>query len=164
MTADDYNQLVDNHADGLFRFMLKKAEDHQLAQDLVQESFEKVWLKKDEVEAAKAKSYLFSTAFHAFIDHTRRAKKFVDKSVKKETTLEHTTSRAVNPDLKSVLEEALSRLPDIQKTVVLLRDYEGYNYQEIARVTDLTESQVKVYIFRARKALKKYLVSVDLII
>jgi RNA polymerase sigma-70 factor (ECF subfamily) len=48
--------------------------------------------------------------------------------------------------------------------VILLRDYEGYSYQEIGGITGLSESQVKVYIFRARKALKAYLVRMDNVI
>ena len=44
---------------------------------------------------------------------------------------------------------------------MLLRDYEGYSYQEIAEIAGLSESQVKVYIFRARTALKKELKSID---
>ena len=52
----------------------------------------------------------------------------------------------------------------MQKSVVLLRDYEGYNYAEIAEITGLSESQVKVYIFRARKALKEYIKRLELVI
>jgi len=66
--------------------------------------------------------------------------------------------------VQQVLNEALEKLPAIQKTVLLLRDYEGYNYAEIAEITDLTESQVKVYIFRARKGLKEYIKRLDLVI
>ena len=49
----------------------------------------------------------------------------------------------------------------MQKTVVLLRDYEGYSYEEIGNITGLSESQVKVYIFRARSTLKSYLVRTE---
>jgi RNA polymerase sigma-70 factor (ECF subfamily) len=64
-------------------------------------------------------------------------------------------------DLKEILDEALNRLPGLQKSLILLRDYEGYNYEEIGKITGLNESQVKVYIFRARTALKNYLVSIE---
>ena len=64
-------------------------------------------------------------------------------------------------DLKEILDEALQRLPELQKSLVLLRDYEGYSYDEIGRITGLNESQVKVYIFRARTTLKNYLVSIE---
>jgi RNA polymerase sigma-70 factor (ECF subfamily) len=67
-------------------------------------------------------------------------------------------------DLKGVIDEAVSRLPEIQRTVVLLRDYEGYAYDEIGEITGLNESQVKVYIFRARSAMKQYISSLDLVI
>jgi DNA-directed RNA polymerase specialized sigma24 family protein len=46
----------------------------------------------------------------------------------------------------------------------MLRDYEGYSYEEIASITGLTESQVKVYIFRGRLFLKKYLGSIEAVI
>ena len=69
-----------------------------------------------------------------------------------------------NFDLKEVLEEALNTLPEKQKAVILLRDYEGYSYDEIAEITELSASQVKVYIFRARKALQAYIKRLDLVI
>jgi len=55
-------------------------------------------------------------------------------------------------------------LPEIQRSVVLLRDYEGYSYNEIAEITGLSESQVKVYIFRARTFLKNYIGSLEIVI
>ena len=57
--------------------------------------------------------------------------------------------------VNEILHKAVMRLNETQRTVVLLRDYEGYSYQEIAEITNLSETQVKVYIFRARKFLKE---------
>lgn len=54
-------------------------------------------------------------------------------------------------DLKEQLDKALDNLAQIQKTVIMLRDYEDYSYEEIGQITGLSESQVKVYIYRARK-------------
>ena len=70
----------------------------------------------------------------------------------------------VEPDLSEILSEALSKLPEIQRSVILLRDYEGYSYKEIAEVTKLSESAVKVYIYRARLFLKNYLVKIEAVI
>jgi RNA polymerase sigma-70 factor (ECF subfamily) len=67
-------------------------------------------------------------------------------------------------DLKEVLDLALSRLSEIQRTVVLLRDYEGYSYEEIGEITGLNEAQVKVYIYRARLTLKQYLISTETVL
>jgi len=63
-----------------------------------------------------------------------------------------------------VLTEALDKLPEIQRSVLLLRDYEGYNYAEIAEITGLNESQVKVYIFRARQTMKDYIKKLELVV
>jgi RNA polymerase sigma-70 factor (ECF subfamily) len=72
----------------------------------------------------------------------------------------------VNPsfDLHEILNRGLSELSEIQRNVVLLRDYEGYSYQEIGEMTDLSEQQVKVYIFRARKFLKEYIGTIEAVI
>lgn len=161
MTVVDYNQAVDSYADNLYRFLLKKTNDTYLAKDLVQECFEKVWLKHREIEFDKVKSYMFSVAFHLFIDHTRRSKKWGEYNEKQEAQKSHNTSYT---GLNDVIDEALKKLPDVQKTVLLLRDYEGYDYAEIGEITNLSESQVKVYIFRARKAMKDYLVSLDVVL
>jgi RNA polymerase sigma-70 factor (ECF subfamily) len=67
-------------------------------------------------------------------------------------------------DIKEILNQGLEQLPEIQKTVLLLRDYEGYDYLEIGEITQLTESQVKVYIFRARTFLKNYIGKVEAVI
>ena len=71
MTISEYNHAVDQHADGIYRFALKHLRDADLAKDVVQESFARLWVKVVEVDAAKAKSYLFTTAHHAMVDEVR---------------------------------------------------------------------------------------------
>jgi RNA polymerase sigma-70 factor (ECF subfamily) len=61
------------------------------------------------------------------------------------------------PDLRKVLDDALATLSEVQRSVVLLRDLEGYSYEEIAELTRLNITQVKVYIYRGRTALKEYI-------
>jgi len=161
MTVDDYNNCVDAHADGLYRFMLKHVRDVEQARDLVQEAFAKMWLKVEEISAAKAKSYLFSTGYHTMIDQIRRDKKKGNYNEVEAQKLSHSQQYS---DLNEILHEALETLPEKQKSVILLRDYEGYSYQEIGEITSMSESQVKVYIFRARKALKNYIGSIEAVI
>ena len=67
-------------------------------------------------------------------------------------------------NLKKVLEEALSRLSETQRSLVLLKDYEGYSYEEIGQIMNLNASQVKVYLHRARVQLKEYLVKMENVI
>lgn len=161
MTVKEYNSSVDLFSDNIFRFAMKHLKNEMLAKDVVQDTFTKVWLKHENVEFEKAKSYLFTTAYHCIIDSIKKENKSGDIENVKETGF---NAKQQNFDLQETLDEALSKLPEIQKSVVLLRDYEGYSYEEIAQITNLNESQVKVYIFRARKALQEYLKSIELII
>ena len=161
MTTVEYNQCVDQYADGVFRFILKNIKNKEAARDIVQDAFTKMWEKHESVEGKKAKSYLFTVAYHTMIDFIRRDKKFRGNDVE----MEH--QKATNyqySDLQEVLNEALEILPKIQKSVLLLRDYEGYSYKEIGSIVGLNDSQVKVYIYRARVALKKYIGSLKMVI
>lgn len=161
MTAEQYNESVELYADGLYRFILKSIKDSDKAKDIIQDSFEKLWMRIEEVNHEKVKSYLFSTAYHTMIDLIRREKRLTTMD-----GLNHESYSDVQqtPDLQQVLHDAVNRLPDIQRTVVLLRDYEGYSYEEIGEITGLNESQVKVYIFRARTFLKNYIGSLEKVI
>lgn len=161
MTVSEFNNCVDQYADNLYRFILKHIKDEDIAKDIVQDTYEKVWRKVNDIESTNAKSYLFTAAHHTLVDYTRRAKKQGDYTEKVEQSLKHEKQYT---DVKKVLNEALDKLPEIQKTVILLRDYEGYDYAEIGKITDLSESQVKVYIFRARTFLKNYIGKLEVVI
>jgi RNA polymerase sigma factor (sigma-70 family) len=149
------------YADGIYRFALKTIKDQEKAKDIVQDSYEKLWVKHTDVSYGKVKSYLFTTAYHTSIDIIRKDSK--SSSYESTPIPEISTSEQYN-DISEVLNKAVELLPDIQKSVLLLRDYEGYSYEEIGEITGLSESQVKVYIFRARLFLKNYLVSIENVI
>lgn len=161
MTSKEYNLAVDEFSDNIYRFALKHLKNEMSAKDIVQETFTKVWMKHEEVAFEKVKSYLFTTAYHALVDWVKKEGRNGDFE-----KVEHTASTefSISFDLQKVLNDALDKLPEVQKTVVLLRDYEGYNYAEIAEITNLNESQVKVYIFRARQTLKEYIKRTELVV
>ncbi len=160
MTSREYNISIDQYSDSIFRFAIKHLKNEMSAKDIVQDTFTKVWEKHEEVSFEKVKSYLFTTAYHAIIDWVKKERRMGDEpnhEVHQENTF-------ASFDLQSILHVALDRLPEIQKSVVLLRDYEGYSYDEIAEICKLTSAQVKVYIFRARQTLKAYLKSTEIIV
>lgn len=158
MNVQEYNHCVDEFSDNIYRFLLKNIKDKDKAKDIVQDTFEKLWINVDNVNYSKAKSYLFTTAYHAMIDMIRREKKSVMYEPENHDFQTHTSEYL---GLKDILNEALSKLSEIQRSVLLLRDYEGYPYEEIGEITNLTESQVKVYIYRARMFVKQYIGSLE---
>ncbi|RYY41732.1 MAG: RNA polymerase sigma factor [Chitinophagaceae bacterium] len=161
MTEREYNECVTLHADAVYRFIVKNLRHEEDARDVVQTAFEKLWRARTEVDPEKSKSFLFTIAYNAMIDHLRKVKRIYLKE-------------EFNPDLKvinrpvhnakAVLEEALSRLSETQRSLVMLKDYEGYSYEEIGQILNLNSSQVKVYLHRARLQLKQYLVKVENVI
>jgi RNA polymerase sigma-70 factor (ECF subfamily) len=155
MTEKEYNECVTNYADNVYRFILKSLRHEEDARDVVQTAYEKLWRGRNEVAAGKSKSYLFTVAYHQMIDHLRKSKRTVLRAeLREEAKIE---DKGVH-NMKKILEVALSRLTERQRSLVLLKDYEGYSYDEIGQITGLNESQVKVYLHRARLQLKNYLV------
>ncbi|MGF7138037.1 RNA polymerase sigma factor [Roseimarinus sediminis] len=158
MTTKEYNLIVEQYADGLFRFVLKNIRDHERANDLVQDSFEKLWRNCRDVTFSKAKSYLFSIAHNTMVDMIRKEKRMIVTDTSEMPENSHSRHYS---DLKEVLDEGLKKLPEVQRSVLLLRDYEGYSYEEIGDMCQLSESQVKVYIYRARVFLKNYIGQIE---
>ena len=157
MTEKEYNQCVSQYADNVYRFIVKNLRHEEDARDIVQTAFEKLWRNREAVEAEKSKSYLFTVAYNQMIDHIRKVKRIHLKDEFSENS--RVQNPSTNSNLKKTLMEALNRLNETQKSLVMLKDYEGYSYEEIGRIMGLNESQVKVYLHRARLLLREYLVS-----
>ena len=156
MTEKEYNQCVNNYADNVYRFIVKNLRHEEDARDIVQTAFEKLWRNREAVEEGKSKSYLFTVAYNQMIDHIRKNKRI---QLKDEFAEDGRAQHQTNSNLKKALMEALNRLNETQKSLVMLKDYEGYSYEEIGKIMGLNESQVKVYLHRARLTLRNYLVS-----
>jgi RNA polymerase sigma-70 factor (ECF subfamily) len=161
MTEKEYNQCVNQFADNVFRFIFKNLGHEEDAKDVVQTAYEKLWINREQVDNTRCKSYLFTVAYHQMIDHIRKNKRITlreDFGSSGGITFQHHNSA------KQILEKALQKLNDTQRSLVLLKDYEGYSYEEIGKITALSESQVKVYLHRARIQLKNYLVNAENVI
>jgi len=161
MTEKEYNECVNQYADNVFRFIVKNLKHEEDARDVVQTAFEKLWRNRAEVDNSKCKSYLFTVAYNQMIDHLRKVKRvYLKEEFREESRI---SDRPAN-NAKAVLQEALARLSETQRSLVMLKDYEGYSYDEIGRIMNLSESQVKVYLHRARLQLKEYIVKVENVI
>jgi len=161
MTAEEFNISVDKYSDNIYRFILKNINNEDKAKDIIQDTFEKLWIKHKSVSFNKVKSYLFTAAYHTMIDNIRKNKRLTgfDSENMPEIVYENEYT-----DIQEILHRLINKLPDMQRSVLLLRDYEGYSYQEIEEITGLNESQVKVYIYRARVFLKNYIKNIETIL
>lgn len=158
MTAKNYNDCVTSYADNVYRFIYKNLGHEEDAKDIIQQSFEKLWIHREEVEEEKAKSYLFTVAYRCMIDHIRKSKRMVFG----QEMAESNSATEQNPfATKRILEESLATLNEQQRVLVMLKDYEGYSYEEIGTITGLNPSQVKVYLHRARLSMRNYIVKYE---
>lgn len=131
---------------------LRNTED---AEDILQDVFEKLWLNRKKVEVEKAKSWMFTTAHNAMLNLINKKSRV---QLPGDENLPESSKKDVNKfESNQVVDRAVNILPPIQKSIILLRDLEGYTYEEIGDMLSLSSSQVKVYLFRARNKIKKQL-------
>ncbi len=161
MTVKEYNRAVEEFSDSVYRFIRANIKDDERVCDIVQDSFEKLWRNVIEIEYRVVKSWLFTTSYNLMIDIIRRENRMSSLTDHDEHDFFADSSYS---DLNEILHKALDRLPDIQKSLVLLRDYEGYSYREIGEITGLTEAQVKINIYRGRMALKNFIGKIETVI
>ena len=161
MTVKEYNRSVEEYADSVYCFIRGNLKDEERSNDIVQDSYEKLWRHVAEIEYPVVKSWLFATAYNDMIDIIRKEKRMTSLEPAHENEL---TYESQYSDLNDILHEALERLPEQQKITVMLRDYEGYSYKEIGDITGFSEAQVKINIYRGRISLKNFIGKIETVI
>lgn len=150
MTRSEYNSLIDTISDRLLRYALKLTREYNWSQDLVQDSFAKLWINRSKVTLDHGPAFLYKVLYNKMIDDKRKSKRtqlsgvLPEKSAATSAEVEH----------KDLLEKAFGQLQERQRQIIMLRDWQGYSYKEIGEILDYGESLVKVQLFRARKQMR----------
>ena len=157
----EFEALYRRYARDLYRFSLYLCGDHAAAEDITSETFVRAWNASGKIRAATAKAYLFAIARNVYLDGLRRAR-FTEgyrgsSRVELDERLADPSARpdaaaASRSELSRVM-DALAELPEVDRTVLLLRAQEEWSYEEIAQATGLSLASVKVKIHRARMRL-----------
>jgi RNA polymerase sigma-70 factor (ECF subfamily) len=158
LTAKEYNKGVRLWADDAMQFAMRCCNSRPDCEDAVQEALAALWCHRDEVPQEKGKSYLLSSAYRCLMMTLRHNK--VVRSHEAEASLagRHAFQEPDERfDLREAIERSLQALPEVQRAILQLRDVEGYSYAEIGETLSLSDSQVQVYLFRARVAMRKQL-------
>lgn len=157
MTAKEYNSGVGQWADDAMRFVVRCGGSRSDCEDAVQEALAALWSHRDEVPSDKGKPFLLSAAYRSLMQtlrHARVIQQHVEEVQTWATTCEEPDERF---DLREAIEKSLQVLPEVQRAILQLRDVEGFSYAEIGETLALSDSQVQVYLFRARVAMRKQL-------
>jgi RNA polymerase sigma-70 factor (ECF subfamily) len=147
----DAHVIYERYARDVHRFVLYLSGDPALADDITAEAFVRLWTAPGEIRASTVKSYLFAIARNLYLTGQRR--------VRRETDLDEVTLPAPSPSPESLaiardearrVFNAIGRLPEIDRTALLLHAREQMPYQEIASILGLSVTAVKVKVHRAR--------------
>jgi RNA polymerase sigma-70 factor (ECF subfamily) len=159
MTKDDFIICAKLYTPNLLRFSKRVAGNTIEASDIVQDCFEVLWKNKEKVEMNSAKPFLFSVAHKKLIDSLRSDVKMQDF----DSVFTELTTKPDDTDTVQLVKIAIDQIPSLYKELLTLRDLESYSYKEIETITGLSENQVKVYLFRARKAIKEQILQLEVL-
>ncbi len=143
--------------DKLFRLALRITLDRSEAEDITQETLVRMWTLRDEWATIDSiEAYCLSVCHRLAIDHIRKVQLHAEKEsdiIRFQRTVVHAEKET--DERLDIVRSLMDQLPETQRTIMVLRDIEGMRYDEIARITGLTETQVKVYLHRARTRIKE---------
>lgn len=156
---ESIESIYESYFNDLYRFLLSLCHHHHTAEDLVQETFLRAYLHVEKDEYESIKSWLFTVARNAFIDHYRKQKRV---ELKQENFFSKLFDKRRTPEEEVLLDEEMARvirlldgLQEKQKYAVLLADFHDLSYAEAAKVMDVTLATFKISLYRGRQAIRK---------
>ena len=156
MTRAEYNDNIQYWSGNVLRFAVWNCGDRMRGEDAMQEAFARLWEIKEQVAVEKGLGFLLTVARRYLVDCFRHDAVVAKAHAEMAQTAETTTEQK-GYGLSDEMLEALNSLPEVQRSIIQLRDVDGYSYKEIAQMLDLSDQQVQVYLFRARTNMKKHL-------
>lgn len=146
-------------SDRLFRLALRITMNRAEAEDVVQDTLLKVWEQRSQWEQINnLEAFAIAICRNRALDVMKRAGRntaSLDKVDNGQWSMVNGQSALEAREQLSLVRKLMDGLPEIQRTIIHLRDIEGQTYQEIAEALDISETQVKVYLHRARKKIKE---------
>lgn len=165
---DDFRKVYDANYTLLMQVVMHIVYNQEIAEDLVQEAFERFYVKNISFPTMdEAKYWLLRVSKNLALNHIRRNKREIqlEEKVKKlpgETVNFFDSSKAViEEEERRNVREAVNSLPENLRSVIQLKEYSGLDYKAIGKVLGISETNVKVRVHRARKKLEEILAAED---
>lgn len=166
MDLFEYKTMVLQYKDKLYRLALRIVGNTMEAEDVVQEALIKIWKKRERLEEITNKeAWCMAITRNLAIDKTRARKKKIvslDKVYHVKDNSSDPYAQLKTKDTLQRVKEVMNKLPENLRTVLQLREIEGYSYKEISEIAGFTIDQVKVYLYRARHSMRDQLLKMDL--
>ncbi|PQJ23563.1 RNA polymerase sigma factor [Tenacibaculum sp. SG-28] len=155
----NFQNLYDELAGSLYNYLYYKTGDKDLAEDILQDSFIKLWNNLEKVEVKKAKSYLFTVANNNFLNHVAHKKVVLRYASALKHSYSNETPEYVleEKEFEQKLQAAIANLPVKQREVFLLNRIDKLKYKEIADVLNLSVKAVEKRMSAALKYLRTHI-------
>lgn len=152
--------------DKLFRLALRVTLDRADAEDVVQETLIRMWNKRDEWDKMESpEAYALTICRNLALDLAAKASR---QNLTLDEERDEAPANGATPyeeldarERLEIVKRLIDGLPEVQRSIMELRDVEGKSYHEIADILGLTEEKVKVYLFRARQKVKMQFSKID---
>lgn len=156
-----FSELVRAHARGVIHVIYRMCGDMQVAEDAAQETFIQAWLKlRSYRPGTSLRNWLYQIAVNTAIDMLRKEKRILPGAVEDMQLTDSEPgpeTRAAISERAQAVQKAVLSLPEASRAVLVLREYEGLSYQEIAEALDIPLGTVMSRLNYARKLLKEKL-------
>ncbi|MGH9702147.1 MAG: RNA polymerase sigma factor [Candidatus Acidiferrales bacterium] len=149
----DFNSLYQKYALDVLRFALYLSGNRAEAEDITSETFVRAWTSPEPILAATVKGYLFTIARNLFLQGLRKKKRDVELDVEMRDPQAGPHQLVEEKAEFAAVLAGLQKLPEIDRSVVVMRAFEGMSYEEISQALGIPLGTVKVKIHRARLAL-----------
>ncbi len=158
MTKAEFKELFDRHFDAVRNYIYYRSGDPELATDIAQDTFLKIWEKQVNIErSTNIKGLIFKIAHDSFISSFRKSNS--ENSFKlslSETVSPQTPEESIQFDeLKAKYERSLNMMPEKQRVVFLMSRMDNLKYQEIAEITGISIKAVEKRMKNALAFLKQ---------
>lgn len=160
MQVKEFNHIVHKIKDKMYRIAFRIVRNDEEAKDVVQDTLVKIWNSWDKMaDVDNKEAYCMTMTRNMAIDHYRSKKmetSDIDQHFDIQTNTADPERRFIAKDEYKTVRLFIDSLPENYRTVLELRDIDGYSYKEISDMTDYSLEQVKVYLFRARLRIKEH--------
>ncbi len=157
-----FRELYDNYKNKVYFFCLKYVRSEEIASDILQETFIKIWDFRNNLEAnsnfdgfifklVKNRIFNYISAEKVRKDHENEAQKL------RMTVTNETENSVVYNDYKTLLTKAIKTMPEKRKKVYVLSRYSGYTYDEIAEKLNISPNTVEIHIGKALRDIRSFI-------
>lgn len=154
-----FDLIVKKYREELISFIQKYVRDKEIAEDLSQDTFVYVLVNRTEYDFKYSlRTYLYTIARCRAINYLNKKKREVNMEEEEIENIQgdfKIEDNIIKEENKKEILEAIYKLKEEYKTIIILKDFEDFSYKEICKILDKSMPQVKVLLHRARKALEK---------